>query len=211
MTPAGWLTGRDLVYRVADALHGIAAAAGRPPISPVDAAKAAEAVLGFALSQPRPPLGAFVRQGGEWFTVPARLWAEAVDAYEAGDQMPLSSALLSPTLPSAFAPYAGQVALYGAENAADFVSRLSHGAAGFPPVTEPGPADAPWLPGKPTPWLMSDASDQWANDRLRAANLRVDERGRRAEFGKAIAHFRANFSESSVATVRDRAGKHLTD
>lgn len=170
MTPAGWLTGRDLVYRVSEALHAIASSAGKGTVEAVVSAKAAEAVIGLALSQPRPSLGAFVRQRGEWFAVPSRLWADAIEAASGPDPLALSRALLLPCLPASFEGYSGQVALYGAENAADFVARLSQAtpAAVVPPTYRD--AAKPWRDFRSvSAWLSSRQSTRFIDERLAQA------------------------------------------
>lgn len=215
MVPVGWISGGELVYRTADAIHATLARAGLEPIEGVAAAQAAEAHIGGALTAPRPLLRAFVRQDGEWFQVPTTHWLTALDAHLAGVvPSPLSLALLSPRLPPAFGPYAGRAALYAEENVEGFVALI-----GSEPRAAPSPAvraedpERPWRqfpnPGAVKKWLMHPVAATKFADRLLADEgiLRPTERERRVALDRYLTQHGVRLGATTVGTYR-REGRH---
>lgn len=134
--------------------------------------------------------------------IPRTIWLQLLEE-PGGDRNGRMSVTLDCLTGQAFEPsYVGRM---GVVRESDY-ARLDRPASA---VVEPGRDDAPWLPGTVSAWLTGEASSEWANARLREQGARIDERGRRVEFGKAITHHRALFDESSVAKVRNRAGYTL--
>lgn len=206
LVPAGWLSAPDLLARFCDHLHDLS----ERPLTVESAASLAALCIADAMAGTRPGVAAFVQAEGRTFMLPGQVWRSLADP--SGEAAPdlVATFTTGRCRGRAFGEYQGLQILFSYTETMIWlapVARLAAVKAGG--VSEAGSDDAPWLPGKPTPWLESDASDEWANARLKAAGLRVDERGRRIEFAKAIQHHRAAFSESSIATVRDRAGKRL--
>lgn len=210
MTPAGWIGGDDLIYRTANALHVLNAASGREPVDPMTAASGGEVVLAMALSSPTPSLAAFVRQNGEWFTIPPTLWALAVDAHVAGKKpSPLSLAFLSPTLPPVFGAYAGQVALYGAENVKDFLARVAASTAPVPSAIGDDP-ERPWRSyGSVKRWVMHPvAATRFADTLLAGAGVHgPTEQERRVVLDRHLSQHGHPLGVDTIGTYR-RAGKH---
>lgn len=218
MVPVGWVSGGELVYRTANAIHAALAMSGGAAVEGVAAAQAAEAHIGSALTAARPLLRAFVRQDGEWFQVPTTHWLTALDAHFAGVvPSPLSLALLSPSLPPDFGPYAGQAALYAAENVAGFVALL-----GAEPCEAPSPAvraedpERPWRqfrnPGAVKKWLMHPVAATKFADQLLAAEgiLRPTERERRVALDRYLTQHGERLGATTVGTYR-REGRHTVN
>lgn len=187
--PAGCRTLSEMADRWAALNRGVLGA---------DVGTMAERVLVRALAEGQ--LESFaVTPTGECHRIPRLVW-QALLEEPGGERNGSMSVTLDCLTGGAFEP--SYVGCMGVVTEAAFEKLSTAGAA----IVEAGRDDAPWLPGTPTAWLSSEASGIWANARLREQGLRVDERGRRVEFGKAITHHRALFDESSVAKVRNRAG-----
>lgn len=160
LIPAGWLSSRDVLYRVVQWIHNTYSG---EPLEERAALRAAGAILGDALSLSRPSLAAFVAEGGEWFQVPSTMWLHLIDRLDE-DEDALWSALAAEGLHGSFGNYAGRSALFNNQHFVGFmqgVGGVLGGASAAPASRDP---DRPWRDySSISAWLVSHEATKFAD------------------------------------------------